>query len=105
MTAAVLMHRFCGNRVGVASISASPPASARRAPLALGFAVVGLLAVAVFAPLAFVPAGLAVVFGADARQRGVRHGFRAHRLAVAAITIGAVTIAVAVALTIVEFSA
>jgi hypothetical protein len=85
---------------------ASVPASSAgwRAPLALALALVALLVVAVIPPLALLPAAAAVVLGADARQRGLTHGFAAHRMASAALLVGAVAIAVAVALTVVGLS-
>ena len=76
----------------------------RRAAVALGLAVFALLVVAVLPLPALVPATAAIVVGADARQRGLADGVRAHRMARVALTVGAIAFAVALALVLVALS-
>jgi hypothetical protein len=82
----------------------SPVVRSRRALAALACAVVALVTAAVLPPLAVPPAVVAIVLGADARQRGLASGFRAHRMAAAALAVGALALAVGVALTAVALS-
>ena len=82
-----------------ASPSAWPRCPPRPRPL--GLAILALLVVALLPPLALLPAAGAVLLGADVRQRVLLTGVGAHRMSAAAMALGSVVIAVAVALTIV----
>jgi hypothetical protein len=96
------MHRNDGQEPGMAWLSSSAASDRTpRAPVALALAILALLIVVWLPPLALLPAGGAVLLGADVRQRALVTGIGAHRMAAAAMTLGSVAIAVAVALSIV----
>ncbi len=75
------------------------PAPHRRARLAVVAGLVALLLVAVFPPGAWLPGLVAVVLGADARERGRAAG-RRDPVALVGMALGAVAIAVGIALVV-----
>ncbi len=84
--------------------SRAVPSPHLRARLALGFGLLAVALVAVLPPVAWVPALAAIVLGADARERSRRAG-RKDLAALAGLVLGAVAIAVGIALVVAALGA
>ena len=78
------------------------PEPRHRPPLALACGIAALVLVAVLPPVAWIPGVAAILLGADVRERAAREG-RRDLLGLASMALGAVAIAVGIALVVAAF--